>query len=356
MTSPLVLGVLRPSARRDGAMASERIRALAAEAALQGAVLCLFGPSDIDFAARTVRYTRLTPAGWTAWTGPIPDVVLRGADDEDCPATARLATMVPVLNRPHPDRVAVSEALLRSELGPHVIPFRQIEPEPAAETIAAFLDEHQRVVLKPGRENTGIPATFVALDGGEVVLRRGDRHWRRPRAAGLSDLAALIGPDPWTIQKMIVSRVGDGRTFDIRVHAHKDGNGDWARVRSFVGLSEAGMLFSNASRGGYQGGLDKVLAKLSADGAALADRVRVLGLQTAKALDTHCGGTLVELEAVILVGPGHQPWIAGVRSEPVTHFHEFERAHLHVAYALHVAQRVGTEAHPGASTASGSAR
>ena len=322
---------------------SERVRALAAEAALQGANLCLFGVSDIDFDAQTVQYTRLTPTGGAGWRGPLPDAVLGHVplpDELDGTPAARLATLAPVLSQPLPDRLAVAAALQQSELVPHVIPFRQVEAEKADEAIGSFLDTHQRAVLKPAREKTGTRAAFIAVDGADLVVRQLDRHWRKPRASALAELTALIGPDPWIIQKMIVSRVDDGRTFDVRCHTHRDGNGDWNRVRSPIGLSDAGMLFSNSSRGGYQGGLDKALARLTKDSAALADRVRNLGLLASEALDVHYGGQLFELEVVILIDPQLQPWIAGVTSNPMTPFHEFERAQLHIAYALHRARPV----------------
>ena len=353
MTAPLTLGYLQASNGPLGSRESERVRALAAEAALQGASLCLFGASDIDFDAQTVQYTRLIPTGWTGWRGPLPDAVLGHVphpEELDGTPAARLAPLAPVLRQPPFDRLAAAAALQQSDLAPHVIPFRQVDAEAAEEAIGSFVDTHPRAVLKPAQEKTGTRAAFIAVDGGDLVVRQLDRHWRKPRATALAELTALIGPDPWIIQKMIVSRVDDGRTFDVRCHTHKDGNGDWDRVRSPIGLSEAGMLFSNASRGGYQGGLDKALARLTEDSAALADRVRNLGLQASEALDVQYGGELFELEVAILIDPQHQPWIAGVTSSPMTPFHEFERARLHIAYALHRANLFRVEAGHGASS------
>ena len=356
MTPPLILGLFHGSTCRVRPMESRRVRALAAEAVVQGASLGLFGTTDIDFASETVRYTRLTPEGWTAWRGPMPDVILQDGpqqEDADCPAAERLRTLVPFVGRPLPDRLTLSETLRATALAPHVIPFRRVAAPDAGEVLASFLDTHKRAVLKPASEmpgnsgSTGRGALFIASDGDDIVVRQNGRHWRSPRKDGLAQLAGLIGDRPWILQKMIISRVGDGRVFVVRVHIHNTGSGRWALVRSFVGLSEAGSLVTNTSRGGLQGGLGKVLAGLGDEGAALEGKIHRLGFQIGEALDAQGGGGYDELEAEILIDPDHRPWIAELNSRPVTPFHELVRARHHVAYACRLARRPG----PGADEA-----
>ncbi len=329
-------------------MESGRVRALAAEALLQGASLGLFGATDVDFESRTIRYMRLSPDGWTEWQGPMPDVILQeeplreAADD---PVAARLGAFVPFANRPLSDRLPALESLQTSALASHVIPFRQVVESDAGEVIAAFLDEHQRIVLKPDSLHSRHRTAFIACDGDDIVVRQGDRRWRSPRETGIAELVGLVGDGRWIVQAMIVSRVRDGRIFDVRIHAHKDGSGRWVLVRSFVGLSEAGRLVSNLSRGGYQGDLSKVLAGLGDSGTALVARIRRLGLQIGEALDAQQDGGLGEIEIDILVDPRHWPWIAEVNTSPAADFHAFDRARFNVAYALYLARRHGEGRH-----------
>lgn len=344
MTSPPILGLFHASTCRLLAIEGRRARAIAGEAALQGAGLGLFGTTDIDFESATVRYTRMTPHGWAAWRGPMPDVVLQGEPmrmrgDADRAAVARLRALVPFVSWTLPDKSSVSAVLQSTALAPHVIPFREVVGPDAGAVIAAFLDEHRRAVLKPGSEHTASRIFFVACDGDDLVVRHRDRRWRLPRQNGLAELAGLVGDEPWTIQKMIVSRVRDGRAFDIFVHAAKDGSGRWAPVRSYARLSEVGALATITHWGGYLGDLDSVLAGLGDSGPALATTVRRIGLQIAETLDARYGGRLDEIGADILVDPQHRPWIAEVNSGPASRFHEFERARPHVAHALQVARR-----------------
>jgi UDP-N-acetylmuramoyl-tripeptide--D-alanyl-D-alanine ligase len=343
-TSPPILGLFHASTCRLLAMRSRRARAIAGEAALQGASFGLFGRTDIDFEAGTVRYMRMTPEGWVEWRGPMPDVVLQGEpmrmrSDADDVAVAGLKTLAPFMSWTLPDKSAVSAVLQSTELAPHVIPFREVVAPDAEAVIASFLNEHQRTVLKPGYEHLANRIFFVAYDGDDIVVRQRDRRWRMPREMGLAKLAGLIGTKPWTIQKMIISRVRDGRAFDIFVHAHKDGRGRWELVRSYARLSEVGVLATVTHWGGYLGDLDWVLAGHGNRGVALAAQVKRLGLRIGDALDAHYGGQLDEIGVDIVVDPQGWPWVAEVNSGPVTRFHEFERARPHVAQALKQVRR-----------------
>lgn len=342
MVAPLVIGLFHATVCRVWAMESRRARAVAAEAALQGAAFGLFGTTDVDFESGTVRYMRITPAGWLPWRGPMPDVVLRAASmpgEAEWPDIGRLRALAPVASWSLPDKTAVATALQATGLAAHVIPFCPVEGPDAQALIASFLDRHRRAVLKPVSANSGRGVTFIACDGGDIVVRQNSHRWRLPREQGLAELAGLVGSRRWIIQRLIVSRVRDGRVFDIRVHAHKDGRGRWTLVRSYVRLSEAGLLVSNTSRGGYQGDLHIFAGQIGDRGAALAATVQRLGLRIAGTLDDIYGGRLDEIGADILVDPQMHPWIAEVNSGPVSRLHEFERARLHVAYALHLARR-----------------
>jgi len=342
MTPPPLLGLFHASACRFWAMENRRARALAGEAALQGATVGLFGTTDVDFESGTVRYMRMTPDGWTLWRGPMPDVVLIGrsvAGDADSPTVVRLRTLVPVASWTLPDKAAVSEALQSTALAPYVIPFSRVAAPDAEAVIASFLDEHRRIVLKPADEHFGKRIFFVACDGDDIVMRQFEQRWRWPREIGFAELASHVGGRLWIAQTMIVSRVRDGRAFDIFVHAHKDGNGRWTLVRSYARLSESGVLATITGRGGYLGDLDSLLAALGDRGAALAATVRRLGIRIGETLDPIYGGALDEIGVDIVVDPQHRPWIVEVNSGPVTRFHEFERARPHVAHAMQLARR-----------------
>ena len=291
----------------------------------------------------------MTPNGWAPWRGPLPDVVLRGiqaSSDATSPILARLRGLVPFVSWTLPDKSEVAAVLQSTALAPHVIPFQEVTKIDAEAVISAFLDEHRRVVLKPGFEHLASRIFFIACDGDDLVVRQRDRRWRMPRDRGLAELARMVGAEPWTLQKMIISRVRDGRAFDIFVHAAKNGSGQWELIRNYARVSEAGALATITQWGGYVGDLDSILAGFGARGGALSAQVKRLGLRIAQALDAHYGGRLDEVGVDIVVDPQGWPWIAEVNSGPANRFHEFDRARPHVAHAIDVARRFRTGRFP----------
>lgn len=339
-----LIGLLHGADREGDWTTSQRVRAVAAEAGLQGAAFGIFGIADMDIGAGRVHYRRLGPEGWSNWLGPLPDVVMNRAwlqSDADREQSARLRQLVPFTTRHLPGKQTMSEVLRHSPIAPHVIPFRPVPKEgDAAASIRNFLAEHPRSVLKPAETGRrGREIMFLARDGGDIVIRELNQHRRLPAEQVLEALAQRVAGRSWILQRYVTSRTRDGRAFDVRVHVHKDGDGRWAVVRAYVRLSETGLLVSNTSRGGYQGELRSFLIRLGEGGAELVERLPRLGIETGEAVDAVFGGANEELGVDILVDRHFHPWIVEVNAGPQSRFHEFERARFAVAYALHLVRR-----------------
>jgi len=324
-----------------------RLRALAAEAALQGAGFCIFPTDGVDLPGARVHGWTLAPDGWRRQALPLPDVVMNPlppADDIDLRVYQELFRRIPFTTVRLPDKVGVAEMLNGTPLAPHVIPFRPLDRARTAECLDGFLAEHGRIVLKPARGRRGSGIRFLArVEGGILV-----REQAGERTVSLGELVQTIeaqGDEPWVLQKLIVSRARDGRSFDIRVHVHKDGAGAWDVVRAYVRLGEAGLLVANTSRGGYQGDVGHFFAGLKDAGEALVQRLKAVALATAAELDRRHQFAIDELGVDLLVDGALGIWIVEVNTHPQSRYHEFERARFAVAYALH---RARTRYLPGA--------
>ncbi|HEY0833817.1 MAG TPA: YheC/YheD family protein [Azospirillum sp.] len=344
MTQRPLIGLFAGSWPPFEKLVSLRLRALAAEAALQGAGFAIVPTAGVDLPAGRTRGWTLEPDGWREQALPLPDVIMNPlppATDADARLYVDLYRRVPFTTARLPDKIGVAALLRDTPLAGHVIPFRPLHREGLAECLGGFLAEHGRVVLKPayGRRGSGI-AFLARVEGGILI-----REQATERTVPLDELAAMIEPrigdTPWLLQAFVASRARDGRSFDIRVHAHKNGTGAWDEVRSYVRLSEAGLLVANTSRGGYQGDIDHFFAGLKEEGAALVGRVRALGLSVAATLDQRHDGALDELGVDLLVDGARRIWIVEVNTHPQSRYHEFERARFAVAYALHRARSAG---------------
>ncbi|GAB4180704.1 MAG: hypothetical protein OHK0024_19380 [Thalassobaculales bacterium] len=320
-----------------------RTRALAAEAALQGADFGIFAAADVDIARREASYTFIGRDGQTRQVLPLPDAVMEVTHRP----TALAIEVTPWLRRELPwvtatigaDKLQISEGLRRTRLAPHVIPFARVDAGSLAEVLTGFLAEHPASVLKPANNGyRGRSVIFLTRDGGDLVLREGITETRLPLAEAIDTLRPRLNAGNWMLQRFIVSRARGGRTFDVRVHVHKDGNGNWCLVRSYVRLSEEGLLVSNTARGGYQGDVEAFFAGLGQAAPALIANLRNCGLAVARIMDRGFAGAIDELGVDLMVDPTRRIWITEVNTRPGSRHHEFERARYAIAYAMFVAR------------------
>ncbi|MGQ9367613.1 YheC/YheD family protein [Azospirillum sp. A39] len=327
-----------------------RLRALAAEALVQRVDFVVFGSDDVDLLNRAVRGRSLDGDDWREGLWPLPRAVMnpvRPQSDVDWAVAEELRRLAPFTTARIADKVAVSGLLGASPVAAHVIPYESLPMDLAAAEGEAgvagrldrFLAAHGRVVAKPARGRRGRDIRFLTRTA-DGRLREWRRGVERPTtlAAAAADLVARLRGEPWILQRFIPSRTRDERSFDVRVHVHKDGAGAWTVVRAYVRLSEAGGLVTNTCCGGYQGDVDRFFAGLKGDARPLVAGLRALGLATAEALDARYGGALDELGIDLMVDGQRRPWIVEVNTHPQSRHHEFERARYAVAYAAHLAR------------------
>ena len=334
-----LIGLFTAGRRPLEALVPLRLRALVAESVLQGAEFGLLGTADIDAENRTARYLTPSGTGWRTCRGALPRVVmnpLHPATDADVAALTLLRAAAPLTTTRLANEIGIGARLAKTSVAPHVIPFRPVPADRIGATITRFLDKHRRAVLKPAAGRRGRGVLFLTRTAEGVALRESATERQLTIEALVEELRPRLAEGSWLIQRFVVSNARDGRAFDVRVHCHKDGEGRWSLVRAYVRLSEAGLLVSNTSRGGYQGDVDAFFANA---GRALADQVRQVGLETAIALDREADGLIDELGVDLLVDPQRHPWIIEVNTHPQSRYHELERARFAVAYALYLARR-----------------
>lgn len=328
------------SIARPDALQSLRLRAMVAEALLHGVRVAWFGTGDVDVESGTVTYDILDDKGhpYTVQAG-CPAILMspvkpRNLAERDCLDWFRMRSRV--THGPVPKKLEAAQLLLDTDVSAHVIPFAVVPVDDPCPTVLAFLDRYGRIVLKPnvnGLSGGGI--SFLARDGDHIAWQTGstrDRLSRDEAVARVSDKASRY---EHIVQAFVLSRARGNRTFDVRVHTHKDGRGEWAHVRTYVRLSEEGLLVSNTGQGGYQGDVDNFFAN-TVSTPPVVDRIRDLGLAASRAIEARTGESLDELGVDILVDPKLRLWIAEINSRPMSRYHEFDRAKFAIEYSIYL--------------------
>lgn len=341
MISQPLIGLFTAGRQPLAAVAPLRLRALAAEAALQRVGFALFDAAGVRLEDDTILGWTLGPDGWTESRLPLPGVVINPVN----PGTEAEWTIEQALRRRIPfttariaDKIGIAEVLGGTPVAGNVIPFQPLVADGLTDRIGDFLARHRSAVVKPAKGRRGRDVLFVTLADAGLLVRQQLAERPVTLSAFAEELRPRLLEGPWTIQKFIESRARDGRRFDVRVHVHKDGAGQWSLVRAYIRLSEAGLLVANTSRGGYQGDLDHFFANVRSVAPDLTQRLRALGLQTAEILDGLYGNRLDELGVDLLVDGARHPWIIEVNTHPQSRYHEFERARFVMAYAAHLAR------------------
>lgn len=337
------VGIFTASLRAEEALANPRVRTMVAEAALRGLRVVWFDTACVAPDTGRIRYHRADGDGVAVFTGPPPLAIsspVSPSNAADVQCLDWLRRQGRVAYGPVPGKAAISRLLAATPVARHVIPFASVTAENLRDVLPRFLATHGRIVLKPDANGwKGRRVAFLTLEDGQVVWQ----ELADERTLSLEDAVDLaagrVGQGTWTVQRFVSSRARGGRVFDVRVHTHKDGSGAWAIVRSYVRLSEMGLLVANTNRGGYQGDINHFFHNVASVGEPITARIERLGLAASASLERELGHALDELGIDILVDAGQRLWLVELNSRPGSRYHHFERASYAIAYAMHLADQ-----------------
>ena len=321
-----------------------RLRALAAEALMQGARLVLLNSDDCNPETGRLEGEIWEAGAWVSVSVPLPDVVLvvtNPLQERHRRVDRWIRGAVPVIRDTGPDKLVLPALLTATPLARYVIPQDTVDPEAPAERIEAWMAAHGDCVVKAvdGKRGHGIHRLHAGPGAGWCLRKDGAVMVFPDRATAAAAVAARIAGRlryrRYIVQRYIVSTSPDGRAADLRLHLQRDGHGAWGVTRRYVRLGEAGQAVSNVSRGGYQGPLDGFLATRRARPAAeITAEADAAALGIAAAIEAAQGHTLSELGVDLALDPDDRLWLIETNTRPQTSLHEHDRAVRTIAYAL----------------------
>lgn len=324
------------------------MRALLAEAALQGVSLVVLDPSRFDTEKQMVLTGYWTGTSWQHALQPLPDVVFiinSPIRDEHAPLHDMILRFCRVIADEGGNKLDLANIMAGSAARPY-LPITQIIPKDTpAEMIADFLRSNQEAVIKrvSGNQGKGLFFLMSDADQGSYVARYDTKSFRGTLEQVSQFVAQRISGRlryrDYLAQQFIRSVASDGRPCDIRVHMQRQATGTWGVTRAYVRLAEVGMPLANSSKGGYQGPLDGFLQQRK---KRPADEIKAELLQAslliAEVEDAHQTHALSELGLDFLIDDDDRIWLIETNTFPQSSLHEHARAQHFIGYTKWLAQ------------------
>ncbi|WP_162916422.1 YheC/YheD family protein [Cohaesibacter haloalkalitolerans] len=337
----------------------QRLRALAAEAALQEARISVLDLSDCDPAEGTILTHSVSAQGQISGRLPLPDVVFFLGTPT---IGSTMDWQEPLIDwikasRPHVADVGIEKTELRSVFTnspceKYLLPDAEVPKDQTAARVRAFALEQGGVVIKRSSSARGVGLFFILREQDHWVARFKQTTLRgtldEAVDAVVSRIAGRLRYRDFLMQRHVRSVASDGRPLDIRVHVHKRPGGSWDVVRSYVRLAECGMPMTNISQGGYQGPLAGAMEHRSHRRAEeIEAEAHAAAIEIARQQDRSASCPLSELGIDFLIDEDDRLWLIETNTLPGSQLHEHQRAVFHIEYVRWIAEQGLSSPRPG---------
>lgn len=346
----------------------ERYRIMAAQARAAGAWPLFFDLDGVQEEGAAVRGWVEQDGQWRQMLMPFPDLVYNRATygDREVSKSAQhlLRTLV---NRRRTRLLNGVNALSKMDVYTALCFFPRtahLAPETVAltgpEELTAMLSRHGLVFVKDNHGSHGSDVVRLRAEGGRVGIRgridsqRVDEQFSTPDQI-VSFLELLRPRADWVVQQGIDLPEVEGRLFDLRAIAQKDGSGLWQVPLVLVRLAQQGQVAANMSQGGEPFLPEAFLQRFGQQHPgleSLAEKAVDAARQTALALESRFG-MLGEIGVDIGLDREGSARVFEANTKPlhpaVPGMEEDRLLRLPFQYAVHLASQAWTGRYSGLS-------
>jgi hypothetical protein len=325
-----------------------RLRALIAEARLQGVTLTLLNADFFDLDNEQIRaHCWQSENSWVTLPIHIPElVIIQGIaiSEEQIRLRKWLVKNRTIIADSGLNKSRLSELVAASTLSEYIIPTLKIDKVNPKQFITRSLHDWGGAVIKRADSNRGIGLLFISENDGLWKLN----SERQKLQGSLTEIvqyadrmiAARLKYRDYIIQPFLNSSAKDGRPVDIRAHVQKRRDGKWALTRAYVRVAEADSLLPNFSKGGYQGELlPFLLLHDSLRAEQIKEELISVSIAIAELQDTVAPHPLSELGLDFLLDENSKLWLVETNALPQSALHEMERARHTIGYAIHLYEK-----------------
>ncbi|MFE8699257.1 YheC/YheD family protein [Cytobacillus sp. FJAT-54145] len=235
--------------------------AYAAVAKAEGAEFVYFTPGSVNLVNKSIRGKVYENGKWVEKLTRFPDVIYNAGSPEKLAKSKsivnKLKRTIPFTTHSIGNKWSVNERLKAAkDFAQYLIPSEIVRN---TESFFKFLNAFDKLVFKPidGRKGKGI--FFISkIDSGYQVNQGSQTNFYSKQQ--LKDfIQSKISSEKFIIQPYIKSVTKSGQVFDFRLHAQKDGEGNWVITTIYPRIAPIGSIIANINNGGYTNYLDPFL-------------------------------------------------------------------------------------------------
>lgn len=231
--------------------------ACAAEAKMQNIGFVYFSYSAVDFSRKKINGWFFENGAWIQKETHFPDTII----NISAPKTKRqsiirksLKKNIPFVSHSIGSKMNVFKKIEKGrQFAKHLIPTLDFSDP---EEVLPFIEEHQRIVIKPHSGRKGLSVHFVNLtEDGYIQCIVGNHKHIYSMEEFKHYLRALLSERKYLVQPFIECKTRAGLTYDFRLHVQKNEDMNWEITLIYPRISGGEKLTSNISTGGYRGEL-----------------------------------------------------------------------------------------------------
>lgn len=294
-----------------------------------GLTAYVFTPARVDWSRGTVLGYRYVGGSWRARRFPLPQVVYNRVPNRQLEESAEVKQLkqrlrargIPYYNARYLNKYDLYRLLVNEpSIKPH-LPWTKLVRRRA--DIHAALQQFGRVYLKPRHAFAGKGIMTVGLRGNAWALRYRQANSNRViQGNSLTELwprlEQRMGRQSYIVQQGISLAQYQGRNFDVRLLAQKNGQGQWQVSGMGVRVASKGGITTHVPNGGFIAPAANVLASVFGHEAhRVRDEVVQLALQIAPAIEKGYRGLFGEMSMDIGLDVNGHPWFFEANAKPM---------------------------------------
>ncbi|PPA68953.1 YheC/YheD family protein [Jeotgalibacillus proteolyticus] len=228
--------------------------AFAAVAKAEGVGFFYFTPGKVNFSNRSIEGKVLEHGLWVDRIMPFPDVIYNAGDPnklaKSLKVVQRLREMIPFTTNSIGNKWSVYERLKKGkDFSHYLIPSEKITSD--TDKFFHYLSGFRSVVFKPfdGRKGKGIYFISIEKDKFLVTKDSDSSYYTKNELRSLID--ERLSAETYIMQPYIKSINKSGQIYDFRLHAQKDGHGEWVITSIYPRIAPKGSIIPNINNGGY---------------------------------------------------------------------------------------------------------